>query len=126
MRKFGYLRDGLFLTACSLYAANRWLIKPLVPDGFFGWWFSDVLLIPCAVPVLLWLERRTGIRRTDVPPTVAEIAFVLVLWSILFEVIAPRFIARATGDWMDVAAYTAGAVVAALWWNRPLRTSSRG
>ncbi|MBE2179790.1 MAG: hypothetical protein IAE97_04905 [Chthoniobacterales bacterium] len=125
MRKFGYLRDGLFLAACALYAANRWLIKPVAPGGFFGSWFNDVLLIPCAVPVLLWLERRTGIRRTDVPPTVAEIAFVLVLWSVLFEVIAPRFAARATGDWLDVAAYTAGAVVAALWWNRPIRTSNR-
>lgn len=119
MRKFGYLRDGLFLVACALYAANRWLIKPVAPHGFFGWWFGDFLLIPCAVPVLLWFERRTGIRRTDAPPTFAEIAFVLVLWSVLFEVIAPRFIASATGDWMDVAAYTAGAVVAALWWNRP-------
>jgi hypothetical protein len=119
LRKFGYLRDGLFLLACALYAVNRGVIKPLAPEGFFAWWFNDLLLVPCAVPVLLWLQRRTGLRQTDAPPSAGEIIFVLVLWSVLFEVVAPHFFSHATGDWRDVAAYAAGALIAGLWWNRP-------
>ena len=118
MRKFGYLRDGLFLAACGIYAVNRWAIKPLAPTGFFACWFADFLLIPCAAPVALWIERKVGIRRSDCPPTATELVFLLVLWSVLFEVIAPRFLARATADWRDVAAYAAGAALAWLWWNR--------
>ncbi len=119
MRKFGYLRDGLFLTSCALYAANRFVLKPLVPGGFFSWWFSDLLLIPCAAPVSLWIERRLGLRSHDRPPTVGEILFLLVLWSVLFEVVAPRFLPQATGDWHDVVAYALGAALALSWWNRP-------
>jgi hypothetical protein len=126
LSKFRYLRDTLFLAACALYAVNRLLIKPLAPGGFFAWWFSDLLLIPCAAPVCLWLERRSGVRRHDDPPRAGEILFLVVLWSVLFEVIAPRWIARATGDWRDVVAYATGAMLAWLWWNRaPSKLSAR-
>jgi len=125
LRRFGYLRDGLFLVAGTLYVVNRWVIRPLAPEGFFAWWFNDLLLIPGAMPVLLWLERRTGLRQTDAPPTAGEIIFVLVLWSLLFEVLAPRFLNRATGDWRDVAAYAVGALIAGLWWNRPGKEGQR-
>lgn len=121
MRPFAYLRDRVFLAACVLYAANRWLLKPLAPHGFLGWWFADLLLIPCAAPVLLWIERRVGLRSHDRPPTAAEIVWLLALWSFLFEVVAPRFLPHATGDWRDVVAYAAGGLVAWAWWNRPIR-----
>ena len=121
LRRFAYLRDGLFLAGCVLYAANRWLIKPWSAGGFFAWWFSDLLLIPCAAPVLLWIERRTGLRRHDNPPTAGEIGFLLVLWSVLFEWIAPHFISRATSDWRDIVAYAVGGLIAWAWWNRPVR-----
>ncbi len=118
MRKFRYLRDGLFLTCGALYVLNRWLIKPLVAPGFFTWWFNDLLLMPCAIPVLLWLERRSGLRRHDNPPSGGEILAVLVLWSVLFEVLAPHLFPHATADWRDVIAYAAGASFAWWWWNR--------
>jgi hypothetical protein len=125
LSKFSYLRDGLFLLACGLYATNRWVVKPLAPDGFFAWWFNDLLLVPCAVPVLLWLQRRSGLRQTDAPPSAGEIVFILVLWSVLFEVVAPHFFLRATGDWWDVAAYGIGGLIAGLWWNRPNQRGAR-
>lgn len=120
MRRFRYLRDGLFLGSCALYAANRWVVEPLTgPHGFFSWWFNDLLLMPCAVPVCLWLERRLGLRRHDMPPSAAEMAFLLVLWSALFEILGPIWLPHATGDWMDIIAYAAGGVLAWAWWNRP-------
>ncbi len=112
--------DGLFLASCALYIVNLWLVKPLArPDGFFAWWFNDLLLMPCAVPVCLWQEKQLGLRRHDRPPTTGEMVFLLILWSALFEVVGPHLFVHATGDWMDVAAYAAGGLVAWLWWNRP-------
>ena len=120
MRRFRYLGDGLFLASCALYIVNRWLVKPLTgPDGFFAWWFNDLLLIPCAVPICLWLEKHLGLRRHDRPPTAVEVAFLLVLWTVLFEIAGPRLFVHATGDWLDIAAYATGALLAWLWWNRP-------
>jgi hypothetical protein len=124
LRRFAYLGDGLFLAACVLYAANRWLLKPLAPHGPLGWWFSDLLLIPCALPVLLWIERKLGLRRHDRPPGAGEIAWLLVLWSVLFEAVAPRLLPHATADWRDVVAYAAGGLLAWAWWNRPTRAPS--
>jgi hypothetical protein len=121
LRRFGYLRDGLFLFACALYALNRWMIKSLGPHGPFAWWFSDLLLIPCATPVCLWIERKLGLRTQDGPPRAGEIVFLLAIWSALFEWVAPRFIPWATGDWRDVIAYTVGGAFAWAWWNRPKR-----
>lgn len=125
LSRFRYLRDGLFLSACALYAANRWVIKPLLPHGFFAWWANDMLLIPCAAPLQLWAERRLGLRKTDAPPTPGELAFLTVLWSFLFEFVAPRVLPWSTGDWRDFAAYAAGAFLAGLWWNRPQRAARR-
>jgi hypothetical protein len=122
---FGYLRDRLFLVCCGLYAANRLAVKPALPHGFFAQWFNDLLLMPCAVPVCLWLWRRTGLRTHDLPPTAAETAALLVLWSLLFEVAGPHLATRATGDWRDVIAYAAGALAAWLWWNRKHRHAPR-
>jgi hypothetical protein len=123
LRPFLYLRDRLFLASCALYAVNRWLVKPSAgPDGFLSWWFNDLLLMPCAVPVCLWLERRLGLRGHDGPPGAAEMAFLLILWSALFEIFGPLWVPGATGDWVDVLAYAAGGVLGWAWWNRPARS----
>ncbi len=118
MRRFLYLRDPLFLLGCAAYAINRWLIKPHVQAQFFHFHFNDCWLIPCALPPVLWLHRRLGLRSHDAMPQVSEISLHLVFWSLLFEWIGPKFVARATGDPLDVLAYTLGAVLAGLWWQR--------
>ena len=76
-----------------------------------------MLLIPCALPVALWLQRRLGLREHDRPPSNAEIALHLLVWSVLFEVIGPH-IMRTTGDPLDVLAYIVGGIAAAFWWHR--------
>lgn len=115
---FGYIRDRLFLVCCLLYAGNRWLVKPLVEPGFLHSHFNDLLLIPCALPLMVLFHRKTGLRSHDGPPTAGEIALHPVVWGILFEGIGPIWVAHATGDPLDLLAYGAGAVVAGLWWNR--------
>jgi hypothetical protein len=118
MRRFAYYTDPLCVLGCVLYAVNRWGLKPRIHNAFLHDHFNDLLLIPCALPLLLWLHRRLRLRLHDEPPTPGEIALHLVIWSVLFEVIGPRILPRATGDPWDVIAYVAGGVAAGLWWQR--------
>jgi len=118
MLRFRYLRDPLFLIGCTAYALNRWLIKRHVHTGFFHSHFNDCWLIPCALPPVLWLHRRLGLRSHDLPPQVSEILSHLVFWSLLFEWIGPKFVRGTTGDPLDVLAYVFGALLAGLWWQR--------
>jgi hypothetical protein len=118
LKPFGYLRDRLFLVACSLYAGNRWLIKPHTHNAFLRHHFNDLLLIPCALPPLLLIQRQLKLRLNDNAPTWSEITLYLAVWSILFEAIGPHIMPWTTGDWRDVIAYTAGGILAGLWWRR--------
>ena len=106
------------MVCCSLYALNRWLIKPHTHNAFMRFHFNDMLLIPCALPPLLLMQRWLRLRTTDDPPTWGEIALYTVFWSILFEVIGPHLMRRATGDPWDVVVYFVGGIAAGLWWNR--------
>lgn len=118
VKPFRYWRDGLFLGACSLYALNRWVISSRVPNAFLRGQFNDLLLIPCALPLLLLLQRWLKLRLHDQPPQAGEIALHLVIWSFLFEVVGPHLVHQATGDLRDVAAYVAGGIFGWWWWNR--------
>src|SRR5258707_1100345 len=118
MQRFLYLRDPLFVVGCAAYALNRWLIKPHVHAGFFHSHFNDCWLIACALPPILWLHRRLGLRSHDAAPQLSEIIPHLLFWSLLFEWIGPKFVRDTTGDPWDVLAYAVGAAVAGLWWHR--------
>jgi hypothetical protein len=115
--RFGYLRDPLCIAACALYALNRIWWRGHVGGTFLTGYFNDLLLIPAALPLVLWIQRRLGVRHDDQPPRWREIGLHLVVWSIAAEGVMPHLVARATGDWHDVLAYTAGALVAGLCWN---------
>ena len=97
---------------------NRWLVKPHTHNLFLRNHFNDSLLIPCALPPLLLVQRWLKLRSHDGLPGAGEIAFHLVIWSILFEVIGPHIMSWTTGDPWDVVAYVAGGLLAWLWWNR--------
>ena len=118
MKSFRYLRDGLFLLGCLLYAANRWGLKPHVHNAFIHGYFNDVLLIPCALPPLLLAQRWLRLRQHDLLPTAGEILLNLIVWSILFEIIGPHIMRGVTGDPWDIVAYFVGGILAWLWWHR--------
>ena len=99
-----------------LYASNRWLLKPHLGAGFMRNHFNDLLLIPAALPLVLWLQSILGWRARHQPPTWKETVLHLVLWTVICEVVGPRFVRHATADWRDALAYLAGALVAMGWW----------
>jgi hypothetical protein len=118
MRPFRYCLDPVFLASGLLYALNRVCLAPRwgAAAPFFTNHFGDVLLIPCALPVLLWLQRLGGLRTHDRPPTPGEIAGTLALWAVLFEIAFPRFAGRGVGDPLDLVAYASGALLASFAW----------
>ena len=124
MKRFGYWRDPLFLLCCGLYVLNRWALKPHLHSHFLQGQFNDLLLIPCALPLVLWVHRMLGLRTHDLPPTVLEIVFHLAVWSVLFEFLGPRVL-PVTGDPLDVLVYFVGGALAAIWWNVPSLRRSR-
>lgn len=117
MRRFHCFHDPLFLIGCLAFAVNTLLIKPHVAPGFMMFHFNDLWLIPCALPPVLWLHERLGLRAQEGPPLPGEITGHLVFWSLLFEWFLPR-ITHTRGDPADVAAYAVGALIAGLWWHR--------
>lgn len=122
MKRFAYAFDPLCLTACALYALNRFYLHAHTHSAFLHSYFNDLLLIPAALPLALWVQRRFHLRRDDASPRWTEIGLHLAVWSIAAEVIAPLIFSRATGDTRDLLAYTAGALLAGCWWQRPCRT----
>ena len=118
VKPFRYLRDPLCLAAIALYALNRWVAKPSLSSAFLHNHFNDLLLIPAALPGVLWAHRRFGWRTADTPPSGWEIAFHGAVWSVICEGIGPYFFHRGTADLQDVLAYAVGALMAWLWWHR--------
>jgi hypothetical protein len=114
--RFRYLGDPLFLACCACYGANRWAFKRIFESGFFRYWFNDLLLVPCAIPVVLWLFRLLRLRKDDEPPSLLELSWILAVWALLFEWLGPMFVRRATADWLDVAMYCIGGFGAWLYW----------
>jgi hypothetical protein len=129
---FRYLKDPLFLACLGLYFANRWLLKPLFPGGFFHAYLNDLICIPFWVPIMLWLMRKTRLRADDAPPQWYEILLPLLVWSAAFELVVPglgSFRRVAVADARDILAYTVGALLSALFWKawyRPRRCQPAG
>ena len=128
MNSFGYLRDRLFLVSLAAYALNRCLILPHLSGWvraqlpwawpFLHGHFDDLLLIPAALPVVLWLHKLTGLRQHDRPPTWPEMLFHLAIWSIIAKIIGPFYLHMGVADPWDLLCFTTGGIGAMLWWQR--------
>ena len=116
MKRFGYAADPICLIACAFYFFNRWWLARHIGGPFLQGYFNDFLLIPAALPLVLWIQRRLGWRHHDQKPNWSEIALHVTVWSTTAEALAPRFLLHATGDWRDVIAYVGGAAVAGWSW----------
>lgn len=127
MNSFGYLQDKLFLSALTIYALNKLLILPhfsgfLHSHAFWLWIFlhghlNDFLLMPAALPVVLWLHRRLAWRNHDAPPGWGEMAGHLVVWSVMCKLIGPRYLHLGVADPWDLLCFAAGGIAACVWWH---------
>ena len=129
MGRFRYLRDPLFLACLALYFVNRWALKPLVRGGFLHDHLNDLICIPFWVPIMLWGQRKFGLRASDGPPLASEIVIPLFVWSWFFEIILPPTGlagSRAVADYLDIVYYSLGGALAACFWRWLYRTRPAG
>jgi hypothetical protein len=116
---FLYLRDPLFLLCVATYFVNRFVCKAIWQSGFVHEHLNDLICIPFWVPIMLFAQRRLGLRASDLRPSGSELVIPLIIWSWTFEIILP-----ATGwlgpycvaDHADIMYYALGALVAGLFW----------
>ena len=126
--RFRYLRDPLFLGCVTLYFVNRLLLKRFVAGGFFHDHLNDLICIPFWVPIMVFLMRKTGLRRDDLPPHADEILIPLILWSAIFELYLPHvryFSHLAVADSADVLYYAVGGLLASVVWQVTYKDRAR-
>lgn len=124
--RFKYLGDPVFLGAASLYLLNRFVLK----KGFGGectllrnhW--DDFLLLPAALPPLLWSFHKLGLRAVPAPPSGAEIIKWTALWSLTFEWVFPYLFHKGTADWKDILCYVGGAILGWGLWRKIYGTAA--
>ena len=95
---------------------NTGVLAPLVGGVFLRGYFNDLLLIPCALPWVLWLHYGLGWRSRSAYPSGAEIWGHCLVWGLVAEGLGPQLFAGAVRDVLDLAMYTIGAAVAHVWW----------
>ena len=113
---FGYLRDPLFLVCFATYWVHRAAAARGWSTELLRGHLNDVICVPFFLPMMLWANRRLGLRRHDRPPEMIEIAVPLVIWSALFEIVLPLMHVPTIADPKDVASYCLGALIAVIVW----------
>ncbi len=117
--RFRYIKDPLFLCCFNLYWINFWLEEYDMSTQLLTSYLNDVICIPFWIPIMLWGQKRLGLRNHDAAPEHLEIAIPLVMWAVLFEVIIPACRGLgipAVADPNDVLCYCAGAMIAVIFW----------
>ena len=117
--RFLYLRDPLFLLCVFTYFVNRLVLKAIWDGGFVHEHLNDLICIPFWVPIMLFAQRKLGLRDGDASPRPGEIIIPLVLWSWVFEILLPAtgwLGNRCVADYMDIVYYSLGALLAGLFW----------
>jgi hypothetical protein len=102
------------------YFVNRIVFKRLFEEGFWHEHFNDLICIPFWVPIMLWMQRRIGLRPDDGIPRASEVVIPLLLWSWVFEFWLPTtnlFGRWCVSDYLDIVYYAAGAAIAAGFWS---------
>ena len=118
-RPFSYAADPACFACLLLYPLNRFVLKPHHLGGWFVHdYLNDVICLPLFLPMILWVQRRIGLRRHDRYPRPWEIAQHWAIFSVVFEVVLPRYprVFRTTADPWDVVAYAVGGTIAGVWW----------
>ena len=119
VRTYAFYEDAAFWVGSAAYGLNRWMVRPHVNSAFLRGHANDLWLIPCALPLVVWVHDRMGWRKAG-PPTAGEVVAHLIGWSLLLEWVGPLVRRASTGDPWDVVCYAIGAIAAWLWWHRPL------
>ena len=74
-------------------------------------------MLPCAVPLVIRIYAALDLRESTAPPSLPEIVWLGLLWSVMAEGLAPLWLTRSTADPLDLLAYTLGGFMLWLRWH---------
>lgn len=97
----------------------RWHGQPL---PYLNGHLTDLIVVPLIAQVCLVVVQRWIVQQDDYRLPLGYVLFIAMYVSVVFEGIMPRFSPRYTGDWLDVAAYFAGAAGYYGWQRWPVTT----
>ncbi|NIG54035.1 hypothetical protein [Chitinophaga sp. Cy-1792] len=81
-----------------------------VPTGWLNNHLTDFIAVPVMAHISAAFIAGVIVRRDDYHYPLGYLLFIALYTSVVFEGIMPRLSSVYTGDWMDVAAYFAGAL----------------
>ncbi|NLR68162.1 hypothetical protein HGH92_27905 [Chitinophaga varians] len=84
----------------------RWSGHPL---PWLNGHLTDLIVVPLIAQACLVVVQRWIVKRSDYLLPLGYVLFIACYVAVVFEWIMPRYSPRYTGDWLDVAAYFAGA-----------------
>ena len=95
--------------SASVYALNRILLIPMLPEVWFlKQYVGDVLALPVYLPLSFYLAWRLQLIPEDFQVHVSHIVGASIIFSLLFEGIVPALDTTAVRDPWDVVAYFTG------------------
>jgi hypothetical protein len=108
-----YLRYRFFLICCFFYVLNRWLVLPVISLKYpeLSNCIRDFLVIPCLCSMWLILCRFFGFKNVNYPPTASDLIYSWGFFSLLLELILPKFLGLGVGDPLDVVYYGMGTLL---------------
>ena len=81
-----------------------------MPSWVSAYW-NDFWMMPCALPLVLWVYRFVGLRSFEGPATAGEILSHGLLWAFMAEGLAPELFPHSVRDPWDVLAYFLGGLL---------------
>lgn len=100
----------LFWALTTVYLGHwvwRWL--ELARPWWVRHYLDDLLCIPLVLTVTLFILRF--FYGPQLRLSWYQVAFTVLYFSLAFEVVFPKFMARYTADWVDAALYAVGGVI---------------
>lgn len=101
-----------------LFLLNRVLETQGWSAEFLRSWLDDVLVLPLALGLALWLHRRGGRPPSWTIPGF-QVILSVILYAVVFELVLPARLGGATADFWDLPAYAAGGSLFHFVLNRP-------
>jgi hypothetical protein len=100
-----------WLLALGCYGMHvSWAPHASMPSWVSAYW-NDFWMMPCALPLVLWVYRFVGLRSSEGPATAGEILSHGVLWAFMAEGLAPELFPHSVRDPWDVLAYFLGGLL---------------
>jgi hypothetical protein len=113
------LRHPLFIISVLLFSINQLLEQAHVFIPLLFSYLDDLLAMPIVLTLILAAERAYFGDNSFVLPW-AWVVIAVLAFSVFFELVLPPFFPKHTADWLDVVAYTFGALLFHVTINKPL------